>query len=133
MCMRRSLIERIILNFFFFFFISGSNSGSATNGVISFSTPNSFQQFFSPSFGQFGALYAAVPSASGANPQVLNLNRNGCEWKMYANAIVLWNGYFHLIFKLRVGSSIDGNIIHDSRDQCLLPKGFSNCVYLEII
>lgn len=52
---------------------SGSNSATESNGVISFSTPNSFQQFFSPTFGQFGAIYAAslAPSSSSTAPQVL--------------------------------------------------------------
>ncbi|XP_031626817.1 signaling mucin HKR1-like [Contarinia nasturtii] len=50
----------------------GTNSGSGSGGVISFTTPNSFQQFFSPTFGQFGAIYAAslTPSASGNSPQI---------------------------------------------------------------
>lgn len=50
----------------------GTNSASGSNGVLSFGTPNSFQQFFAPSYGQLGGLYAAtlVPSSSGSTPQI---------------------------------------------------------------
>lgn len=55
------------------FCYTGTNTASSgSNGVISFSTPNSFQQYYSPTFGQFGAVYAAtlLPSGSGTTPQV---------------------------------------------------------------
>lgn len=40
--------------------------------MISYGTPNNFQQFYSSAFNPFTALYtaAAMPSASGTNPQV---------------------------------------------------------------
>lgn len=45
--------------------------GAGTNGVISYGAPNSFQQFYSPSFGQYGIFAASTaPSASGGTPQV---------------------------------------------------------------
>lgn len=48
-------------------------SGSGSGSVIGYTTPNSFQQFYSPTFGQYGAIYAASPvqsSSSGTSPQV---------------------------------------------------------------
>lgn len=56
--------------------VAGTNSAaSGSNGVISFGTPNSFQQYYSPTFGQFGAIYAAtlLPSGSSTTPQVISL------------------------------------------------------------
>lgn len=47
----------------------GTNAGSGSNGVISY-TPNNFQQFYSSAFNPFTALYTALPSASATNPQV---------------------------------------------------------------
>lgn len=58
---------------FLFVCVAGTNSASSgSNGVISFGTPNSFQQYYSPTFGQFGAIYAAtlLPSGSSTTPQV---------------------------------------------------------------
>lgn len=48
-------------------------SGSGSGSVIGYSSPNSFQQFYSPTFGQFGSFYAASPvqsTTSGTSPQV---------------------------------------------------------------
>lgn len=66
----------LIRNFSYNFWSFLGSSSSGSNGIISFTTPNSFQQFFSPSFGQFGgAIYATslMPSSSNTNPQVLLL------------------------------------------------------------
>lgn len=47
----------------------GTNSPSGA-GVISYSTPNSYQQFYSPNFAAFSPIYAAAPAAA-ATPQVI--------------------------------------------------------------
>lgn len=55
--------------YIFNFTVTGTvATGDNNGGVISYSTPNSYHQFYSPNFAQFSPVYAAAPAA--ATPQV---------------------------------------------------------------